>query len=126
MTDAWAVISPEGNLAWYPLEQTALVERLVGGSVAPGAIGGAHVAGPVRLLASDVASLFPADYAANLIAQRMISALSGGRIIQPFRGYVAVVQFERDEDTGELLWPGPVSSEWAAAINKAYAEASDG
>ena len=36
-SDAWAVITPDGHLAWYPLAATREVEALVGGTRAPGA-----------------------------------------------------------------------------------------
>lgn len=126
MADAWAVITPDGNLAWYPLSATAEVERIVSGDYAPGALDRAFVSGPLRVIASDVALLAPEQYAPNPVAQRMIMNLSGGRITQQWRGCVALTEYERDDDTGEWLWPGPVSNTWAARINKAYAEARDG
>jgi hypothetical protein len=42
---------------------------------------------------------------------RVIAELSGGRIGQPWRGYVALVQYEQDGATGEWLWPGAMSPE---------------
>jgi hypothetical protein len=49
----------------------------------------------------------------------VIAELSGGRIGQPWRGYVALVQYERDSATGEWLWPGEMSAEWAERITAA-------
>lgn len=126
MADAWAVIHPSGHLAWYPLTATAEVEALVGGEVAAGALDRAAVNGPLRVLASDIALLFPDRYAGNPVARRMITVLSGGRITQPWRGCVALTEYERDDETGELLWPGPMSSEWARRVNEAWAEAEAG
>jgi hypothetical protein len=116
---AWAVISPDRHLAWYPLTETADVLAIVSGEYAPGALGGAFVAGPLRVLASDVALLAPEHYPPNPLAKRVIAELSGGRIGQPWRGYVALVQYERDGSTGEWLWPGEMSAEWAERITAA-------
>jgi hypothetical protein len=116
---AWAVISPDGHLAWYPLTDTADVQAIVNGEYAPGALGGAFVTGPLRVLASDVALLAPEHYPPNPLAQRVIAELSGGRVGQPWRGYVALVQYEQDGATGEWLWPGEMSAEWAERITAA-------
>jgi hypothetical protein len=116
---AWAVISPDGHLAWYPLTETADVQAIVSGEYAPGALGGAFVTGPLRVLASDVALLAPQHYPPNPLFQRVIAELSGGRIGQPWRGYVALVQYEQDGAAGEWLWPGPMDAEWAERITAA-------
>jgi hypothetical protein len=123
--DAWAVISPEGDLSWHSLAATANVEALVSGDYAPGALDRAFVAGPVRLLASDVALLAPERYPPNPVAQYVITLLSGGRIAQPWRGYVALVQYDRDGETGEWLWPGEMSQKWADAITAAVHAAKE-
>lgn len=80
MNDAWAVISPEGGLAWYPLAATANVEALVSGDYAPGALDRAFVTGPIRVMASDIALLVPERYPPNLAAQYVITFLSGDRV----------------------------------------------
>jgi hypothetical protein len=49
----------------------------------------------------------------------VIAELSSGRIGQPWRGYVALVQYEQDGATGEWLWPGEMSPEWAERITAA-------
>lgn len=116
---AWAVISPAGELTWHPLTATAEVEAIVSGEYAPGALDRAFVTGPLRVMASDIALLAPEHYPSNPLAQRMITQLSGGRISQPWRGHVALVQYERDDDTGEWLWPGEMSPEWAERITGA-------
>jgi hypothetical protein len=116
---AWAVISPDGQLAWYPLTATAEVEALVSGAYAPGALDRAFVSGPLRVLASDVALVAPDHYPPNPLAQKVIITLSGGRIVQPWRGHVALVQYEQATATGEWLWPGPMSPEWARCITEA-------
>jgi hypothetical protein len=116
---AWAVISPDGHLAWYPLTETADVQAIVSGEYAPGALDRAFVTGSLRVMASDVAQLAPEHYPPNSLAQRVIAELSGGRIGQPWRGYVALVQYERDDSTGEWLWPGPMDEEWAERITVA-------
>jgi len=113
------VISPDGHLAWYPLTETADVQAIVSGEYAPGALGGAFVTGPLRALASNVALLAPEHYPPNPLAQRVIAELSGGRVGQPWRGYVALVQYEQDGATGEWLWPGEMSPEWAERITGA-------
>lgn len=117
--EAWAVISPDGQLTWHPLTETAQVEALVSGSYAPGALDRAFVTGPLRVLASDVAMIAPDYYPPNLLAQKMITALSEGRITQPWRGHVALVQYEQATDTGEWLWPGPMSPEWVQRVTEA-------
>jgi hypothetical protein len=123
---AWAVISPAGELTWHPLAATAEVEAIVSGEYAPGALDKAFVNGPLRVMASDVALLAPEHYPPNPLAQQVIAELSGGRIGQPWRGYVALVQYERDDSTGEWLWPGEMDAEWAERITAAVREATDG
>lgn len=133
MTDhnAWAVISPAGELTWYPLRATAEVEALVGSERAPGALDTATVTralfgrGPLKVLASDVALLFPEDYPPNPLAQRVLAALSAGRITQPWRGHVALVEYEADPASGEVLWPGEMCPHWAGVIKTAVQRASD-
>jgi len=133
---AWAVISPAGELAWHPLAGEREIRALVSGDRAPGALDTATVAGrvalrggavfdiprgcgPLKVLASDVAQLFPEDYPPNPEAQRIITALSAGRITQPWRGHVALIEYESDPDTGEVLWPGEMSEHWQQAIREA-------
>jgi hypothetical protein len=116
---AWAVISPDGHLAWYPLTETADVQAIVSGEYAPGALGGAFVTGPLRVLASGAALLAPQHYLPNPLAQQVITELSSGRVGQPWRGYVALVQYERDDPTGEWLWPAGMDAEWAEPITAA-------
>ena len=116
---AWAVISADGHLAWYPLTQTADVQAIVSGEYAPGALDSAFVTGPLRVIASDVALLAPEHYPPNPLARRVIAELSGERIGQPWRGYVALVQHEQAATTGEWLLPGQMSAEWAERITAA-------
>jgi hypothetical protein len=123
---AWAVISPDGHLAWYPLTETADVQAVVSGEYAPGALDGAFVTGPLRVMASDVALLAPEHYPPNPLAQQVIAELSGGRVGQPWRGHVALVQYEQDATTGELLWPGPMDAEWAERITAAVRGSTGG
>jgi hypothetical protein len=120
---AWAVISPVGELTWHPLTATADVEAIVSGEYAPGALDGAFVAGPLRVMASDVALTAPEHYAPNPVAQQVITELSAGRITQPWRGHVALVQYERDTATGEWLWPGEMSPEWSERVTSAITAA---
>jgi hypothetical protein len=130
---AWAVISPAGELTWYPLSETRNVEALVSGERAPGALDTATVTlrgipagrGPLKVLASDVALLFPEDYPPNPVAQRVLTALSGGRITQPWRGAVALVEYEADPVSGEVLWPGEMCPGWADAIKTAVRRGQD-
>jgi hypothetical protein len=49
----------------------------------------------------------------------VIAELSGGRIGRPWRGYVALVQYEQDGATGEWLWPAEMGPEWAGRITAA-------
>jgi len=116
MADAWAVIAPDGGLTWYPLADMAYVEAVVSGDYAPGALDRAFVSGPLRVMASDVALLASEHYAPNPAARHVITRLSGGRIIQPWRGHVALVQYDRDDETGEWLWPREMSGKWAQRI----------
>lgn len=130
MTDAYAVITPAGELHWYPLTRARDVEALVGGTVAPGALDTATVTttgiprgcGPLKVVASDIGGLYPDDYPANPLAGRVIAALSGGRRSQAWHGTVALVEYEIDEDTREVLWPGEMSPHWAEAILTAVRE----
>jgi hypothetical protein len=130
-TGAWAVISPDGELTWYPLSKEREVRALVGGDRAPGALDTATVTrslfgrGPLRVLASDVALLFPEDYPPNPLAQRVLTALSGDRISQPWRGHVALVEYEADPASGEVLWPGEMCPHWTQAISTAVRRGQD-
>jgi len=112
----WALTSPAGELTWRPLADTPEVEAIVSGEYAPGALDSAFVAGPLRVMASDIALVAPDHYLPNPVAERVIAALSGGRILQPWRGHVALVQYEQDAATGEWLWPGEMSPVWAELI----------
>ncbi len=111
--------------AWYPLTERADVQAIVSGEYAP-ALGGGFVTGPLRLISSDVALLAPEHYPPNPLAQRVITELSAGQIGQPWRGYVALVQYEWDDSTGEWLWPGGMDAEWAERITAAVRDATDG
>lgn len=113
---AWALISPAGDLTWRPLADTPEVEAVVSGEYAPGALDSAFVAGPLRVMASDIALVVPDHYLPNPVAERVIAALSGGRIRQPWRGHVALVRYEQDAATGEWLWPSEMSPAWAELI----------
>jgi hypothetical protein len=130
---AWAVISPAGELAWYPLSREREVEALVGGPVAPGALDTATVTltgippgrGPLKVLASDIALVFPDQYEPNPLARTVLRALSGGRLDQQWRGAVALVEYERDQVSGEVLWPGEMCPEWAEAVETAVRRGQD-
>jgi hypothetical protein len=126
VADAWAVIAPDGELAWYPLGAGVDVEALVSGDYAPGALARAFVTGPIRVLASDVSALAPDHYPSNPVARVVISALSEGRITQPWRGYVALVQYDQDEATGEWLWPMEMEALWRERITRAVVLARGG
>lgn len=80
---AYAVITPAGELSWYPLERAGDVEAVVGGTVAPGALATATVAagrvpgcGPLKVLSSDIALLFPGQYEPNPVAGAVLEALN--------------------------------------------------
>jgi hypothetical protein len=128
----YAVITPDGTLTWQPLTAGAAVEALVGGR--HGALDQATVAGhgvwpgrgPLKVIASDVFALFPADYPDNPVAAAVIAALSGGRLTASWRGTVALAEYETDPDTGEVLWPGEMSPRWAAHILAACDRAREG
>lgn len=130
MADAYAVITPAGELSWYPLERAGDVEAVVGGTVAPGALATVTVAGaripgrgPLKVLASDVALLFPDQYELNPLAGAVLEALSGGRVSQPWRGSVALAEYAADPVTGEVLWPGEMSPRWTDVVNAAVRRA---
>jgi hypothetical protein len=133
MTDAYAVITPAGELSWYPLSKTAEVEALVGGTVAPGALDTVTVAparipgrGPLKCLASDIGALFPDDYPANPLAGWVLMYLSGGRYDQAsWHGTVALTEYSADPVTGEVLWPGEMSPRWADVITVAVGRARE-
>lgn len=132
MADAYAVITPAGELSWYPLARAADVERIVGGKVAPGALDTATVSaaripgrGPLKVLASDIALLFPDQYELNPLAEAVLRALSGGRVSQSWRGCVALVEYAADPATGEALWPGEMSPRWGDVITAAVHRARE-
>jgi len=132
--DAWAVITPDGELAWYPLAAEHDVEALAGGPVAPGALDTATVTlhgippgcGPLKVVASDISLVFPDKYEPNPLAEAVLRDLSGGRIDQPWRGTVALVEYEVDPDTREVLWPGEMCPHWAEAIEAAVRRGQEG
>jgi len=132
MADAYAVITPAGELSWHTLADTAVVEAMVGGAVAPGALTTAHVAaaripgrGPLRVLASDIAQLFPGQYDPNPVAETVLRALSDGRVSQTWCGTVALVEYAADPRTGEVLWPGEMSPRWVEMVDRAVRRARD-
>jgi hypothetical protein len=121
---AYALITPAGELHWHPLASGADVEAIVGGAVAPGALATATVAGsripgrgPLKVLASDIALLFPDQYEPNPLAEAVLRALSGGRVSQAWRGSVALVEYMADPVTGEVLWPGEMSPRWIDVVS---------
>jgi hypothetical protein len=124
MADAYAVITPAGELSWYPLDRAADVEAMVGGPVAPGALATVTVAntripgrGPLKVLASDIGALFTADYPINPVAGLVLIALSQGRLDQAWHGSVALVEYAADPATGEVLWEGEMSPRWIDVVN---------
>jgi len=122
---AWAVITPAGELAWYPLAAEEQVRELVGGRF--GALDTSTL-NPYeslarKVLASDVGAVYPDDYPANPLARLVITALSAGYRTQAWRGTVALVEYETDGP--EVLWPGEMSPEWAEAITKAVRRGQD-
>jgi hypothetical protein len=126
---AWAVISPAGDLTWFPLTATRDVEALVAGERAPGALATVTVSPDMslRALASDVALLFPESYPQNPVAEQVLAILSGGRLAQPWRGHVALVEYEQDTgpgSVGEWLWPCGMSTEWVTRITDVVAATS--
>jgi len=132
VADAYAVITPAGELSWHTLADTAVVEAMVGGAVAPGALTTAHVAaaripgrGPLRVLASDIAQLFPGQYDPNPVAETVLRALSDGRVSQTWCGTVALVEYAADPRTGEVLWPGEMSPRWVEMVDRAVRRARD-
>jgi hypothetical protein len=132
MPDAYAVITPAGELSWHPLAGVADVEAMVGGEVATGALDTVTVAparipgrGPLKCLASDIALLFPEEYEPNPLAESVLRALSGGRIDQPWRGSVALVEYSADPATGEVLWPNEMSPRWVHDVNAAARRARE-
>jgi hypothetical protein len=130
MADAYAVITPAGELSWYPLERVRDVETMVGGPVAPGALATVTVAaaripgrGPLKVLASDIALLFTNDYEPNPLAEMVLRELSDSHLRQPWRGAVALVEYQADPATGEVLWPGEMSPRWVEMVNRAVGRA---
>jgi len=132
MTDAYAVITPAGELLWYPLNKAAEVEALVGGTVAPGALDTVTVAparipgrGPLKAVTSDIGALFPADYPLNPLAGLVLAVLSGGHRNQEWHGTVALTEYAFDPATREVLWPGEMSPRWVDMVNAAVRDARE-
>lgn len=122
--EMWAVISPAGELTWYGGAQTEQVRQLVSGQYAPGAVGTAWVRQPLRVMASDVALIAPEHYEPNPVAQQVIGQLSGGRITQPWRGHVALAEYEQDTGPGSIgEWLGP--TEMSTGLRTAITAAID-
>jgi hypothetical protein len=122
---AWAVITPDGELAWYPLAATGEVQALVGGRF--GALDTSTL-NPYeslarKVLASDVGVVYPGEFPANPLARRVITALSASYRTQAWHGTVALVEYETDG--AEVLWPGEMSLEWAEAIRTAIRRGQD-
>lgn len=120
MADAWAVITPEGDLAWYPLDATAEVRDLVSSTITPGTLGLEFVTGPIRAMACDSA-LLP-----NPVARVAITSLSEARITQSWRGHVALVQCDQDGRTGDWLGPTEMEDMWRRRITNAVMLARGG
>lgn len=121
----WAVIAPEGSVAFYSQAGTREVEELVAGHY-PGALGGGWVVGPIRVLASDMGLLSPEHFAPNAVAEAVIASLSEGRLVQPWRGHVALVEYEQDSGPGSIgEWLGPcqMSTVWIGRVVAALANA---
>ena len=121
---AWAVITPAGELAWYPLAREADVRAIVGGRF--GALDTSTL-NPYeslarKVLASDVGAVYPDEFPANPLARRVITALSASYRTQAWHGAVALVEYETDGP--EVLWPGEMSTHWAERITAAVAEAA--
>ncbi len=119
--DTWAVVSPDGELTWYPFADTTTVERIVGGYFGPTVTDAFFVAPPLRAHVSDVALLEPTHFAANPTAAAMVTRLSRGRLAYQLAGYMALTEYERTDD-GEWLGPGPLSAAWHQAITDAWLE----
>lgn len=118
---AWAVLAPDGAVTWHPLTDEVEVERIVGGR--HGALDRRFVLPdgrcPLRLVASDVARIFPEDYPANELAGLVLAILSQGKLVQAWRGHVALVCYDRDPGTGEWLWPGEMDPAWGLRVRAA-------
>ena len=121
---AFALIMPNGEVTWYPLGDEDIVEARVAGRVAHAIDREFLVPGePLRLIGSDVALAAPGEFEPNPAAQRIITALSRGRITQEWRGHVAIAEYEQDTETREWLWPGVMSEQVQQRIRQAVTAA---
>jgi hypothetical protein len=119
------VISPDGHLAWYPLTETGDVQAIVTGEYAPGALDGAFVTGPLPRHRLRCRAARPAALPAEPARAAGDHGAFRGRIGQPWRGYIALAQYEQDGSTGEWLWPGEMSAEWAERITAAVSGSTE-
>lgn len=121
----WVVIAPEGTVTFYLADATREVERLVAGHFR-GALDRGWVRQPLQVLASDMALLAPDKFAPNAVAEVVIANLSEGRKVQPWAGYVALVEYEQDSGPGSIgEWLGPtrMSDAWLGRVLEALAAA---
>lgn len=132
MGNAYALITPGGELSWYPPGAASAVESMVSGTFAPSALDTATVAparvpgrGPLKVIASDIGLLFPERFEPNPLAGAVLRILSAGWLDQEWRGSVAIAEYAADPATGEVLWPCEMSPRWAHMVEAAVRRARD-
>jgi hypothetical protein len=126
MADAWAVIAPGGDLAWYPLDAEGEVEALVSGDYAYAGLERALVTGPIRVILSIGALRDQEHGVLNPVGRVVVTALSETRITKALRGYVALVQYDQSAHTGGWLGPAEMGALWRERITKAVVLARGG
>jgi hypothetical protein len=122
----WAVIGPDGTVGWLPPGSTDEAKAIAGGPAGGCASMPVTDDGRLWLIAGRAAKFHPRDYPENLLAQGVVTALSGGRSRDRLCGHIALA--ECDPDTAsfdpEEIRPLPMSPEMATRVMAAIDEAA--
>lgn len=118
-TAAYAVISPAGDVTWYPATAETRVREIIGGPHK--AVGLYSLPGVMALLASDVFATYPSLYAANGAAREVVDTLSAGRRYSDvtWGGPIAVFQLEPHPERDGLGGVTVMSPQYRDLITRA-------
>lgn len=117
---AFALIRTDGMLEWKPLADEGAVRLHVSGSFDSGTVVSREIGltrdAALEVLASDIGAYHPDEFTLNPLAERVITALSDGSVTQPWHGDVAVCEYDRDPNNGEIGFPQAMSKQRIAQI----------
>lgn len=105
---AFVVIHPDGRHEFRSVREENVVDHLVGDGTGhearalPTLLDTSLDERRLRIWAGSAMLLFPERFAVNEAARELIDYLSHGAVRQTWRGSVALVEYDRDPQTGEL------------------------